>query len=232
MKFNSNVTLTLVLLTLMLGAGYISALLGFTVGDQALKGVTQPDVRPTSSIRLRKQTSQQQQAVVILKEEDILATVKERISGKGKNVKPQKPQPETKESSSKETSAQKTQLAAADVSQPGFPIANRDQGVTLEVLSARYSGSALLLKMNFKNEGSKTVRFLYSFMDVTDDRGRTVSANTEGLPGELPPNGKTFSGTVSIPMALLDDVRKLSLTLTDYPEQQLLLQLSDIPIKI
>lgn len=231
MKLNSTVALTLVLLTLMLGAGFTSGIWGFTVGVQALKSVTQPDVRPISSIKLRKRTSQQQRAVVMLKEEDILATVKARISGKGNNVKPQKPQPESKESSSKETPTQNTQLAAADVTQSGFPITSRDRGVTLEVLSTRYSGGALLLKMNFKNEGSKTVRFLYSFLDVTDDQGRALSANTSDLPGELPPNGKAFSGTVSIPMAWLDNARKLSLTLTDYPEQQLLLQLSDIPVK-
>ena len=86
------------------------------------------------------------------------------------------------------------------------------------------------MKVNFKNEGDKTVRFLSSFLDVTDDRGRALSANTEGLPWELPPNGKIFSGTVSISSALLDDVKKISMTLTDYPEQKLRLQMSDIPV--
>jgi len=37
------------------------------------------------------------------------------------------------------------------------------QGVTLEVASATLGG-ALLLKVNFKNEGSKTVRFLQFWM--------------------------------------------------------------------
>ena len=98
------------------------------------------------------------------------------------------------------------------------------------MLSARYSGGSLLLKLNFKNEGAKAVQFLYSFLDVTDDQGRTLSANTQDLPEELPANGQIFSGTLSIPMVLLDDVKKLSLTLTDYPEQQLRLQVSNIPL--
>jgi hypothetical protein len=68
-------------------------------------------------------------------------------------------------------------------------------------------------------------------LDVTDDQGRALSANTEDLPWELPPNGKIFSGTVSISTALLDDVKKLSMTLTDYPEQQLQLQMLDIPVE-
>jgi hypothetical protein len=232
MKLNSTVSLTLILLTLMLGAGYISAIWGFTVGHEALKAVTQPDARPMGKIKFRKRGSQQQAPLVMLEEKDILATVKARIEGKGKNLRPNKnPQPKNNQSSSKQTPAQNRQLAKADVFQPGFPITSQDRGVTLKVLSAQYSGGALLLKVNFKNEGSKVVRFLYSFLDVTDDQGRTLSANTDGLPGELPPDGKTFAGTVSIPTFLLDDVKKLSLTLTDYPDQQLQLQMSDIPVQ-
>lgn len=229
MKLNSTLALTLTLLTIMLGAGYVSAVWSFTMGREALKAVTQPDARPTSKIKIRKRTSQQQATVVMLKEEDILTTVKARIEGMGKNVKPEKRLEPDNQSSSKQAPPQST--LAADVLQPGFPITSRDQGVTLEVLSARYSGGALLLKVNFKNEGSKVVRFLYSFLDVTDDQGRTLSASTENLPGELPPDGKIFSGTVSIPAFLLDDVRKLSIKLTDYPDQKLQLQTSDIPVK-
>lgn len=228
MKLNSTVVLTLMLLTVMLGAGCISAVFGFTVGHEALKAVTQVDARPKSKIKVRKRASQKQTPLVMLKEEDILATVKVRIEGKGKNVKPEKPQ--QLQQSSKQTPALKTSLVEKDIFQPGFPVTSHNQGVTLQVLSARYSGGALLLKVNFKNEGSKTVRFLYSFLDVTDDQGRTLSTNTEELPGELPPNGKTFSGIVSIPTTLLNDVKKLSLTLTDYPDQQLLLQMSNIPV--
>lgn len=231
MKINSTVVFTLILLTLMLGAGYISAVWGFTVGHEALKGVTQPDGRPTSKIKGRKVTSHQQGPVVMLKEEDILTTVKARIEGKGKHPKPEKPQAQNKQSSIKETPVQKTRLVVADVPQPGFPITSQNQGVKFEVLSASYARGALLLKVNFKNQGSKAVRFLYSFLDVTDDQGRALSANTSGLPAELPANGETFSGTVSIPTALLDDVKKLSLSLTDYPDQQLRLQMADIPVK-
>ncbi|MBW4637476.1 MAG: hypothetical protein KME05_04440 [Gloeocapsa sp. UFS-A4-WI-NPMV-4B04] len=229
MKLNYNVTLTLILLTLMLGAGYMSSRLGFAVGHEAIEGVSQPDARPTSKIKNRKAASAQQGALVLLKEEDILNTVKARIEGKGKNAKPEKPQPQNKELP-QEKPAQKPQ-AAKENYQPGFPITSRNQKVTLDVVSAGYSGGALLIKVNLKNEGDKTVRFLYSFLDVTDDQGRALSANTEGLPTELTANGKTFSGTMSIPTALLDDVNKLSMTLTDYPDQKLRLQVSDIPVK-
>lgn len=237
MKLNSTVALTLSLLILMLGSGYASAIWGFTVGHEAVKGVTQPDGRPTSKFKLRKAGAGQQRAVVMLKEEDILAAVKARIEGKGKKARPEKPQPENKDNPfSKDTPVsqsikdEKNQLVQQQAFQLGFPITNKNQGVTLEVLSANYAGAALQLKLNFKNEGARTVRFLYSFLNVTDEQGRALSANTEGLPGELPPNGRNFSGTVSIPTAFLNDAKKISMSLTDYPEQQLWLQTSDIPV--
>lgn len=229
MKLNSTVALSLILLTLMAGAGYMSGVLGFTVGSEALKGVTQPDTRPTTKVKVRQGASQQR-AVVMLKEEDILTNVRARIEGKGKNPKPEKPQSQSKTVNTQASTPQ-AQLVANEI-QPGFPIANQNQGVMLEVISARYSGGTLQLKLNLKNEGDKTVRFLYSFMNVTDDRGRTLSAMPEGLPDKLPPDGKTMTGTLSIPTTMLDDVQKLSLSLTDYPEQQLKLQVAEIPVKI
>jgi hypothetical protein len=82
-----------------------------------------------------------------------------------------------------------------------------------------------------QNKGNESIRFLYSFLDISDDKGRTLSAITEGLPAELPAKGSVFKGTISIPTALLDDVKQISLSLTDYPAQKLKLQLSDIPIE-
>lgn len=226
MKLNSTAILTLVLLTSMVGSGYVSSMLAYGIGREALKSVTKPDARPATKIKTRKPTSQKEGAVVMLKEQDILNTVKARIAGKGKKVRPQK----VRQTSQSNTMPPKAQLVAAkETPQPGFPISNTNQDVTLSVTSARYSGGALVLKLDFKNKGDRTVRFLYSFMDVTDDRGRALSANTEGLPEELPPEANN-TGTISIPTALLDDVKSLSLQLTDYPEQQLQLQVANIPV--
>ena len=228
MKLNYTVALTLILLTLMAGAGYASGKWGFYVGHEALKGVTQPEGRPASKIKIRKAKSQPQAKLALLKEADILVSVRTWISGKGKNAKPLKPQAQAKKVS-QDTSLPKT-LIEAEVPQLGFPITSRNQGVTMQVLSARYTGGALLLKVNFKNQSSRAVRFLYSFLNVMDDQGRTLSANTEDLPEELPADGKMLSGTVSIPTALLDNVKRLSLMLTDYPDQKLLLQIPAIPV--
>ena len=231
MKINLTVVLTLMLLVLMVGAGCTSGIWAYALGHQALKSVTQPDAVPTSKFRGRKGASLQQKPVEMVKEEDILTTVNARIQGKGKKPKPVKPQNQNKELSKNETPAENNRVAEVEDSQPGFPITTQNQRVTLKVLSARYSGGALLVKVKFKNENTKAVRFLYSFLNVTDDHGRALSANTEGMPAELPPNGETISGTMSISTALLDNVKKLSMTLTDYPDQQLQLQMPEIPVK-
>jgi hypothetical protein len=232
MKLNSTVLLTLILLTLMLGAGSVSAFWGFTLGSSALKGVTTPDGRPTTKFTSSKSSSSQPGSVALLKEEEILKIVKARIQGKTKAAKSEKLEEDDEETnSSKQKPEEKPKEVAEEKPQAGFPVTAESKGVTFAVQSARYSGGDLLLKVKMQNKGADSVRFLYSFLDVTDDKGRTLSASTEGLPAELPANGPTFSGTVSIPTALLDDVKKVSLALTDYPAQQLKLEVSNIPVE-
>ncbi|MBD2164989.1 hypothetical protein H6G64_04890 [Calothrix sp. FACHB-156] len=231
MKLNSTVLLTLILLTLMLGAGSVSAFWGFTLGSSALKGVTTPDGRPTTKFTSAKSSNSQQGTLALLREEEILKIVKARIEGKTKAAKSEKLEEDDEETNnSKQKPEEKPQEVAEEKLQQGFPINAENKGVTLSVQSARYSGGDLLLKVKMQNKGADSVRFLYSFLDVTDDKGRTLSASTEGLPAELPANGPAFSGTVSIPTALLDDVKKVSLALTDYPAQQLKLEVLDIPV--
>jgi hypothetical protein len=228
MKINTTVLLTLILLTLMLGAGSASGFLGFTLGSMALKGVTTPDGRPVTKFKSSKANNPQEESVAFLKEEDILKVVKLRINDKNRGNKPDK----SEEEEIKITKPQpKEKPAVEETSEPGFPVTAESEGVTMSVKSIRYSGGDLLLKVNMQNKGADSVRFLYSFLDITDDKGRTLSAITEGLPAELPAKGAEFKGTISIPTALLDDVKQISLSLTDYPAQKLKLQLSDIPVE-
>lgn len=224
---NSTVVLTLILLTLMFGAGVTSSVLGFTTGREALKGTTQPDVRPSNYAGTGKQgTVASKDQVSILKETDILKTVKARIEGRdpektsGTNTK-------TDNTTSKPATAKKPAEPKASAK---FPLNSRDGGITLEVSAASQRGNSMLLDVSMKNEGSQSVRFLYSFLNVTDDRGRALSATAEDLPSELPPNGQVYYGTVSIPTALLENAKQVSLTLTDYPGQKLQLQIAGIPV--
>lgn len=236
MKLNSTVALTLLLLAMMLSAGFVSAMWGFAIGHEALQGVTQPDVRPTKKLAGSQSTSSSKEGLSLLKEKDILTNVDAYIRGKGQNTNTE--QEQSSQSSQTENSQQSAsrQVFSRQASFTGtnnsleLPVKTQDQGVTLEVRSASQQGGSLSLDVKLRNDGPADVRFLYSFLNVTDDRGRALSAITEGLPGELPANGKEFSGTVSIPVALLDESEKLSITLTDYPDQKLQLKTSEIPV--
>ncbi len=79
---NPAVAFTLILLSLMIGSGVISASWGFTLGRQALTGVRQPESRPTSATPVSRNGAGQR-AVILLNEEDILQDVQARINGGG-----------------------------------------------------------------------------------------------------------------------------------------------------
>ncbi len=81
MKVNTTVALTLILLSLMVGAGVVSAAWGFALGREALKGITQPDTSPTSNLA-RKQQNDAKTPFKILQEAEILKRVKARMEGK------------------------------------------------------------------------------------------------------------------------------------------------------
>jgi hypothetical protein len=221
MKVNSTVVLTLVLLLLMVSAGVISAAWGFTLGREALKGITQPDIRPASNSSERKGLLPRREKVMILPEEEILSAVKARMEGNGGS---------TNSNNQKSGAGNKSLDDQVNTGQNGFPIVSQDRGVTLEATSARQQNGFYLLDVSLRNDGARTLRFIYTFLNVTDDQGRTLNTTAEGLPGELPPYSETFTGTVRIPSALLEKTRTISLKLTDYPDQKLQLQMSDIPV--
>ena len=77
---NPAVAFTLILLSLMIGAGVVSASAGYALGRQALTGVRQPESRPSSGNSVARTQSGGQPA--LLSEEDILQEVNARIQGK------------------------------------------------------------------------------------------------------------------------------------------------------
>lgn len=216
MKINPAVALTFILLAFMLGSGVVSATWGFAIGREALKGITQPDSRPTNKVN--RKGGDAQEKLVFVKEEDVLKTVKERIgepSGRSASPSPV---------SSPQSKAENPTAAT-------LPITSQDQGVTLQVTGIRRKGDSLMLDVALKNDGTQPIKFLYSFLNVTDDKGRVLTTDTTGLPAELAAKSDRFTGTVSIATSMLEDAQKLSLQLTDYPDQKLQLKMADIPIK-
>jgi len=65
----------------MVAAGVISSAWGYALGREALQGITQPDVRPASSMGESDGTAAHSSQLVLLKEEDILEDVEARIKG-------------------------------------------------------------------------------------------------------------------------------------------------------
>ncbi len=79
---NPAVAFTLILLSLMIGSGVVSASWGFTLGRQALTGVRQPETRPTSGTPVNREPgASSQNNVILVNEADILEQVKARTSG-------------------------------------------------------------------------------------------------------------------------------------------------------
>lgn len=229
MKIQPTIILTIVLLLLMAGAGTASGWFAYVLGDVALKGVSQPDVSPSKKLTnpnpetLDPDANPETELSILLDEAELIKAAEKII--KGQNQVPEPPTPEPEASPEPEAEAENTST------DPNFePITGADQGITLAITSAAQQDGTLLLEVNLKNESSAAVQFLYSFLEIRDQRGRSLSAITDGLPGELPANGQTFNGTIRIPRALLDESETLTLTLTDYPDQNLQLTVSAIPV--
>ena len=77
MKINPAVAFTLILLTLMFGAGIVSSSWGYAIGRQALTGVRQPETRPSNAAAANR--SGERRELVLLDENKIIEDVKVRI---------------------------------------------------------------------------------------------------------------------------------------------------------
>ncbi|GFE70488.1 hypothetical protein [Chroococcus sp. FPU101] len=222
--------LTLAILVSILGAGIGSAVLAYKLGAEAIKGVSSPDVNPSKKFSTSASQTARPQAFKPVNEKQIIKKVETYIQNqKTKSKAKNEPKKETEPVSSLE----KTEATASKNQDLtfNFPLKVQDKKMTLEITKASYQGDSLIFDISLKNEGNQTIQFLYSFLEVQDNQGQILSAITEGLPSEIPANGETFKGTVEIPIALIEKNSKLiSLKLTDYPEQKLKLDISNIPI--
>lgn len=82
MRINPAVAFTLILLTLMFGAGIVSSSWGYALGRQALTGVRQPETRPSNATAANR-SGESQRELVLLDETKIIEEVETRISDGG-----------------------------------------------------------------------------------------------------------------------------------------------------
>ncbi|MGB3297139.1 MAG: hypothetical protein WBA76_02635 [Phormidesmis sp.] len=78
MRINPAVAFTLILLTLMFGAGIVSSSWGYALGRQALTGVRQPETRP-SNAAMANRSGGKHHELVLLDENKIIEDVEARI---------------------------------------------------------------------------------------------------------------------------------------------------------
>ena len=79
MRINPAVAFTLILLTMMFGAGIVSSSWGYAIGRQALTGVRQPETRPSNATTANRSGSQNN-GLVLLDEDTIIEDVKARMT--------------------------------------------------------------------------------------------------------------------------------------------------------
>ncbi|OKH18264.1 hypothetical protein NIES593_22360 [Hydrococcus rivularis NIES-593] len=221
-------TPALTLLVAMIGSGLISASIAYKMGRDALKGVSQPDANPAKRLASNANKDANPQEFVPLDEKKILTQVYNRINGRDRDEKSDLTNKDRQNLASSNEEPKSSQTSSEEAN---FPLKTSDREVSLEVVKATQKGGSLLLEVNLSNEGSAPVQFLYSFLEVKDKKGRPLSAIVEGLPGELPANGESFTGIVRIPLELVDEGQQISLNLTDYPAQKLKLNISNIPVR-
>lgn len=207
-------------------AGTLSTSWGYNLGKEALQGITSPDSRPDGggdpSLAGDPDADKTPQPLVLIDEKTVLSRIKQQ-TGQSATTPPQaatpaqpSPKPE----------------ASPKGNPPGrsLPKSTTSRDVTLTISGVRSQGGTVLLDVDLKNRSPNPVQFLYSFLEVTDELGRPLSAIVEDLPNELPPGNVSAQGVISIPSILLDGVVMVDLRLTDYPDQNLSLNLKNIPI--
>jgi hypothetical protein len=79
MRINPAVAFTLILLTLMFGAGIVSSSWGYALGRDALTGVRQPETRPSNAAAANR-SGEKHNKLVLLDETKIIEDVETRVN--------------------------------------------------------------------------------------------------------------------------------------------------------
>ncbi|MEB3275104.1 MAG: hypothetical protein ACO4AI_10060 [Prochlorothrix sp.] len=240
MRVNPRVVFTFALLGITAGMGALGFIWGSTLAQKALAGISQPEMglsrRSASSrtssagadavtkpdgqgtggtIAAASEAVDPETDIVFLSEEALLQTVQE--------IQQQSSQPS--QSGDRTTPDSSTLLLAQ------FPFTAQNQGVMLEIRSARAAQDVVILDTYLRNDSTETVRFLYSnFLEVTNEQNQPLTAFVEGLPGELSAMGEMFSGEIRIPQNLIGSSKTLTVKLADYPDRTVTLEVIGIPI--
>lgn len=207
----------------MLIVGSVCGAVGYVFARQSLKGITQPATNPflKDSDDLDRRP---RQGADFLNEKDLIAKVKSQTSGANTAKEKQKTAPKPKKPKFSDTKKKAK-------SQPkSLPIKVNNQGMSFEVKSLNREDDTLILNVALQNSSSETIQFVYTFLDITDDQGQALFSEIRGLPTEFKPKGEIFFGTIKILDVPPDTVEKVSISLNDYPDQNVKLDIQNIPV--
>lgn len=226
-KNDRTLLLTSILLFFMLAAGIISGVLGFISGHEALRGVTQPDIRPNNTKGGNAQNLKTK-GLELLKERELIASVKKQIGIED-------PKKDAQLAKDAKKQAQEFENAVRNDPKSGipsvtFPIVREDQGIEIAIKSIDAKSTNVKYVVTLVNRGSQAVNFGQSTVTATNDKSQPVNVSTSGIPSSLLANGKESKLIVSIPKNALDKVKTVSLQLTDI-DKKLQLEVSGLPVK-
>jgi hypothetical protein len=225
-KNDRTLLLTSILLFFMLAAGIMSGVLGFVSGHEALKGVTQPDIRPNNN-KGGNQQNTNTKGLELIQEQEVLASVKKQM-GIDEPLKDAKQAKDAKKQAAEfEKAVKNDPKTGLPISK--LPIVKQDQGITMTVKSIVPNGNSLRMELTLSNHGSQPVNFGQGTISVTTDRAQTINATTSGLPSSLAANGRDVKVFLNIPKNMLDKVKSVSLQLTDV-DKKLQLEATGLPI--
>ena len=226
LKGDRTLLLTSILLFFMLAAGIMSGVVGFISGHEALKGVTQPDIRPNNN-KGGNQQNINTKGLELIKEQEVIANVKKQMGIE----EPKKDAQQAKDAKKRAAAFAKAVKNDPKTGLPigTLPIVTEDQGITMRINSIATKGNNVKLELTLVNRGSQPVNFGQGIINVTTDRSQSVNANINGLPGSLAANGRETKVILTIPKNALDKVKSVSLQLTDV-DKKLQLEAAGIPV--
>jgi hypothetical protein len=214
-KGDRTLLLTSILLFFMLAAGILSGVIGFISGHEALKGVTQPDIRPNNTKGLE-----------LIKEQELIASMKKQMGME---------EPKKDAQQAKDAKQKAADFAKAVKNDPKvglavgkLPIVRDDQGISMTIKSIESQGNNVKLGITIANRGSQSINFGQG-LSVTNDKSQSINSVTNGLPSSLAATGKEANVTLTISKAALDKVKSISLQLTDV-DKKLQIEAAGIPI--
>jgi hypothetical protein len=210
----------------MLAAGIMSGVVGFISGHEALKGVTQPDIRPNNN-KGGNQQNINTKGLELIDEKETIANVKKQMGLEDPSKDSQQAKDAKKRAAEFEKAVKNDPKTGLPIAK--LPIVQQDQGITMSVNSIAPKGTDLKLELTLSNHGSQPVNFGQGTITVTNDRSQGINATISGLPNSLAANGQDVKITLLIPKNALDKVKSVSLQLTDI-DKKLQLEASGIPV--